>query len=230
VFWQIGSFFMINLCLVVIATQFSETKKRETERMWAERQRSNSNATLTSAEQPGSCYDEIIRYIAHLGRVLRRRFFVIWRRCIIRRRRLRRRRRHQQAEEGIDNVETVMMGVVSAHDIDGDNGVNSPRRLLRFDDQPTSRTTRSHRDAICTNGSPINTPTEDLKTTNVALSVNGQLASEKVDGNGRKRFCSSDSPSTDGGVCNSRFYIPISSVILSESDASIIHPYCNCLL
>ncbi len=29
----IGSFFMINLCLVVIATQFSETKKRETERM-----------------------------------------------------------------------------------------------------------------------------------------------------------------------------------------------------
>ena len=35
----IGSFFMINLCLVVIATQFSETKKRETERMLAERRR-----------------------------------------------------------------------------------------------------------------------------------------------------------------------------------------------
>ena len=36
---QIGSFFMINLCLVVIATQFSETKKRELERMKQERAR-----------------------------------------------------------------------------------------------------------------------------------------------------------------------------------------------
>ena len=36
---QIGSFFMINLCLVVIATQFSETKKRELERMRQERAR-----------------------------------------------------------------------------------------------------------------------------------------------------------------------------------------------
>ncbi|EDW37916.1 GL21364 [Drosophila persimilis] len=35
----IGSFFMINLCLVVIATQFSETKKREMERMRQERAR-----------------------------------------------------------------------------------------------------------------------------------------------------------------------------------------------
>ena len=30
---------MINLCLVVIATQFSETKKRELERMKQERER-----------------------------------------------------------------------------------------------------------------------------------------------------------------------------------------------
>lgn len=35
----IGSFLMINLCLVVIATQFSETKKRELERMRQERER-----------------------------------------------------------------------------------------------------------------------------------------------------------------------------------------------
>ena len=33
--FQIGSFFMINLCLVVIATQFSETKRRETAKMKA---------------------------------------------------------------------------------------------------------------------------------------------------------------------------------------------------
>ena len=38
-FFQIGSFFMINLCLVVIATQFSETKRRETAKMKAERAR-----------------------------------------------------------------------------------------------------------------------------------------------------------------------------------------------
>jgi len=30
---QIGAFFMLNLCLVVIATQFAETKRRETESM-----------------------------------------------------------------------------------------------------------------------------------------------------------------------------------------------------
>ncbi|KAK7506411.1 hypothetical protein BaRGS_00002523 [Batillaria attramentaria] len=45
VIFQIGSFFMINLCLVVIATQFSETKKRETERMMQERKRFQSCMT-----------------------------------------------------------------------------------------------------------------------------------------------------------------------------------------
>ena len=45
---QIGSFFMINLCLVVIATQFSETKKREMERMRLERARYQSTSTLAS--------------------------------------------------------------------------------------------------------------------------------------------------------------------------------------
>ena len=48
----IGSFFMINLCLVVIATQFSETKKRETERMLAERRR-YSRTSSTLSDEPG---------------------------------------------------------------------------------------------------------------------------------------------------------------------------------
>jgi hypothetical protein len=70
---------MINLCLVVIATQFSETKKRETERMWQERRRCASSGTLTSgAEQIGGCYDEIIRYLAHIGRVARRQLSKLW--------------------------------------------------------------------------------------------------------------------------------------------------------
>ncbi|VDL71627.1 unnamed protein product [Nippostrongylus brasiliensis] len=40
----IGAFFMINLCLVVIATQFAETKRRETERMLQERKRLQSRS------------------------------------------------------------------------------------------------------------------------------------------------------------------------------------------
>lgn len=36
---QVGSFFMINLCLVVIATQFSETKQRENQLMREQRAR-----------------------------------------------------------------------------------------------------------------------------------------------------------------------------------------------
>ncbi|ELU02190.1 hypothetical protein CAPTEDRAFT_89566 [Capitella teleta] len=74
----IGAFFMINLCLVVIATQFSETKKRETERMKIERKRFHSSSTLASNSEPGGCYDEIIKYLAHIVRRARRklnRFF-----------------------------------------------------------------------------------------------------------------------------------------------------------
>lgn len=43
----IGAFFMINLCLVVIATQFAETKRRETERMLQERKRMRSVSSLS---------------------------------------------------------------------------------------------------------------------------------------------------------------------------------------
>ncbi|CAM1312536.1 CACNA1G (predicted) [Pycnogonum litorale] len=68
----IGSFFMINLCLVVIATQFSETKKRETERMRLERARFQSSSTLASGSEPTGCYEEITKYIAHLWRRAKR--------------------------------------------------------------------------------------------------------------------------------------------------------------
>lgn len=67
---------MINLCLVVIATQFSETKQREHALMKSEqhaRQLHQSASTLASDSQPGSCYEEIIRYLAHLGRKALRR-------------------------------------------------------------------------------------------------------------------------------------------------------------
>ncbi|XP_049799603.1 voltage-dependent T-type calcium channel subunit alpha-1G [Schistocerca nitens] len=78
----IGSFFMINLCLVVIATQFSETKKREMERMRLERERFRSSSTLASStnnSEPTSCYAEIVKYVAHLWRRGKRRLMKKWR-------------------------------------------------------------------------------------------------------------------------------------------------------
>ena len=66
----IGTFFMLNLCLVVIATQFSETKKRETERMLMERRQSCS--TLTSSEASG-CYGQLVKVVSHHLKKLHRR-------------------------------------------------------------------------------------------------------------------------------------------------------------
>ena len=70
---------MINLCLVVIATQFSETKKREMEKMLTERRRlrqqHSSSSTLASSSvdlQPGDCYEEMLKYVGHLARKSRR--------------------------------------------------------------------------------------------------------------------------------------------------------------
>jgi len=72
---------MINLCLVVIATQFSETKRRETERMQHERalRRRHSDSSSVSVSPAlsttvsvfstgASCYSEMFRYVEHLSR------------------------------------------------------------------------------------------------------------------------------------------------------------------
>ncbi|CAD5216929.1 unnamed protein product [Bursaphelenchus okinawaensis] len=78
----IGAFFMINLCLVVIATQFAETKRRETERMLQERKRMRSVSSLTSSEQGGatsskegggdSVYAALVRLVSHWFRRFKR--------------------------------------------------------------------------------------------------------------------------------------------------------------
>jgi voltage-dependent calcium channel T type alpha-1G len=69
---------MINLCLVVIATQFSETKKRETERMLAERRRfSRSSSTLVS-DEPGSCWEETIKFFERLWRRAHKTLLILW--------------------------------------------------------------------------------------------------------------------------------------------------------
>nr|XP_049599982.1 voltage-dependent T-type calcium channel subunit alpha-1I isoform X2 [Syngnathus scovelli] len=69
----IGSFFMINLCLVVIATQFSETKQREHQLMQEQRAQCLSSSTLASMAEPGDCYEEIFQLVCHVLRKARRR-------------------------------------------------------------------------------------------------------------------------------------------------------------
>ncbi|XP_051993086.1 voltage-dependent T-type calcium channel subunit alpha-1H-like [Xyrauchen texanus] len=64
----VGSFFMINLCLVVIATQFSETKQRENQLMQEQRARFRSNESIQA--EPGSCYEEMLKYLVHVCRKL----------------------------------------------------------------------------------------------------------------------------------------------------------------
>lgn len=107
---QIGSFFMINLCLVVIATQFSETKKREMERMRLERARFQSSSTLASStnnSEPTSCYAEIVKYIAHLWRRSKRR--------LIKKIRLFKYRREQRREQKIMAGETIRLNYNKRH-------------------------------------------------------------------------------------------------------------------
>uniref|UniRef100_A0A8C1Z1L8 Calcium voltage-gated channel subunit alpha1 I n=1 Tax=Cyprinus carpio TaxID=7962 RepID=A0A8C1Z1L8_CYPCA len=69
----VGSFFMINLCLVVIATQFSETKQREHQLMQEQRATRLSSSTLASLVEPSDCYEEIFQLVCHVLRKGRRR-------------------------------------------------------------------------------------------------------------------------------------------------------------
>ncbi|XP_069691068.1 voltage-dependent T-type calcium channel subunit alpha-1G isoform X2 [Periplaneta americana] len=116
----IGSFFMINLCLVVIATQFSETKKREMERMRLERERFRSTSTLASStnnSEPTSCYAEIVKYVAHLWRRGKRR--------LLKKYRLYRYRRQQQREQKQAGVPT--QGAMTLQQYRSGNGAGAVR-------------------------------------------------------------------------------------------------------
>lgn len=101
---------MINLCLVVIATQFSETKKREMERMRLERKRFQSSSTLASStnnSEPSSCYAEIVRYIAHLWRRNKRK--------LLKKIRLYRVQREQRRDRKIISGETIRLNCARRH-------------------------------------------------------------------------------------------------------------------
>lgn len=58
---------MVNLFLVVIATQFSETKRRETEKIAEERKRYKSSTTLASNRtDTDGCYGQLLKYVIYL--------------------------------------------------------------------------------------------------------------------------------------------------------------------
>eukprot|EP00062_Callorhinchus_milii_P027995 gi/632991990/ref/XP_007884873.1/ PREDICTED: voltage-dependent T-type calcium channel subunit alpha-1I-like [Callorhinchus milii] len=82
----VGSFFMINLCLVVIATQFSETKQREHQLMQEQRALCVSSSTVVSYTEPGDCYEEIFQYLCHVLRKARRRSLAVYNCLQLRRR------------------------------------------------------------------------------------------------------------------------------------------------
>ena len=65
---------MTNLCLVVITTQFQETKQRENELLRASRRREGTSTSTIASSRYGKdgCWVEILKYIEHLIRRLKR--------------------------------------------------------------------------------------------------------------------------------------------------------------
>jgi len=97
---------MVNLFLVVIATQFSETKRRETEKIAEERKRYRSSTTLTSTKtESDGCYNQLLKYIIH---TIRRNIRKLKRHLAMRQDRKRR-------QEGDPNVADVRLRVFGNH-------------------------------------------------------------------------------------------------------------------
>ena len=65
---------MTNLCLVVITTQFQETKQRENELLRASRRREGTSTSTIASSRYGKdgCWVEILKYMEHLIRRLKR--------------------------------------------------------------------------------------------------------------------------------------------------------------
>ena len=68
-FFQLGSYFLTNLCLVVVATQFSETRQRESALMEEARLKARSTSstifTGTDTESSKGCYNQLLSMIKH---------------------------------------------------------------------------------------------------------------------------------------------------------------------
>uniref|UniRef100_A0A6Q2YKZ9 Voltage-dependent T-type calcium channel subunit alpha n=1 Tax=Esox lucius TaxID=8010 RepID=A0A6Q2YKZ9_ESOLU len=112
----IGSFFMINLCLVVVASQFSETKQREHQLMEEQRAQANSCSTLDGLTEPSaSCYESVFQLVLHVLRKACRYASVAWRRGqnTITRRKRRRRREERGGRLEVRTINGLMNGLIS---------------------------------------------------------------------------------------------------------------------
>ncbi|EDO36844.1 predicted protein [Nematostella vectensis] len=71
----IGSYFMTNLCLVVITTQFQETKQRENDLMRQSRRKHTTSTSTIGSSRYGreGCWLEILKWIGHVYRHTKRR-------------------------------------------------------------------------------------------------------------------------------------------------------------
>ncbi|XP_039307104.1 voltage-dependent T-type calcium channel subunit alpha-1G isoform X4 [Solenopsis invicta] len=177
----IGSFFMINLCLVVIATQFSETKKREMERMRLERARYHSTSTLassTNTSEPTTCYAEIVKYIAHLWRRGKRRLMKRYRLWLYRRQQKREQNllKEQQTQVSRSNV------AAGPNRVPGDRRLHHgrcPRLLaaLEYAEQQQQQQAASANGGSVADFAAITSPTQSAMaiaaTTTVGNSVGG---------------------------------------------------------
>lgn len=68
---------MTNLCLVVITTQFQETKQRENALLRASRRREGTSTSTIASSRYGKdgCWVEILRYVEHLIRRFKRKLY-----------------------------------------------------------------------------------------------------------------------------------------------------------
>lgn len=78
----LGSYFLTNLCLVVVATQFSETRQRESALMEIARKKARSTSSTIFTPSDGEnkgCYNQILsmlhHYIMRASRKVKRRMF-----------------------------------------------------------------------------------------------------------------------------------------------------------
>ncbi|VDK72768.1 unnamed protein product [Litomosoides sigmodontis] len=152
----VGAFFMINLCLVVIATQFAETKRRETQRMIEERKRLRSSGSLSSdpahssrdGEAGESIYAAIVKSIRHYSRRLKRRFlkkWKIWEEHFASRRKFFKGLSNSSEAKAGNSEETKMKDVQVAN-VDTENGVDNkllPSKRIHYEESKLEDTVKN---------------------------------------------------------------------------------------
>ncbi|XP_071560723.1 ca[2+]-channel protein alpha[[1]] subunit T isoform X5 [Temnothorax nylanderi] len=227
----IGSFFMINLCLVVIATQFSETKKREMERMRLERARYHSTSTLassTNTSEPATCYAEIVKYIAHLWRRGKRRLMKRYRLWVYRRQQKREQNLLKEPQSQVPRSNTAAVG---PNRVPGDRRLHHgrcPRLLAALEYAEQQQQQQQQQQATSGNGgsvidfATITSPTQSAVAIAVPVTVGNS-----VGGSGNLGTAPRASPELSEAEASANMYHRLSvhrasSVSYNGSDNAVV--------